>query len=132
MGISPNIELVVSQFYATGLRVVKDGVAQREATAQDFEEGSLEASIMELLQERVRPFVQQDGGDIEFDRFDPATGALYLRMHGACSGCSKSDVTLQMGIKSLLEHYIPEVKKIIVDEEEKDLPRPHDTNVLNA
>jgi Fe-S cluster biogenesis protein NfuA len=130
--ISPNIELVISQFYAAGLPVVKEGIAQKEKSAHDFEEGSVEFNILELLEEKVRPYVQQDGGDIEFDRFNATTGQLYLRMHGACSGCPKSNVTLQMGIKNLLEHYIPEVKEIVnVDEEEEvALPRAHEDRVL--
>jgi len=71
--------------------------------------------------------VQQDGGDVEFDRFDPSDGSLYLRMHGACSGCPKSAVTLQHGIKNLMEHYIPEVKNVlpVEDGEEEDVPHPH-------
>merc|ERR1712083_1031709 len=88
----------------------------------------LEAKILELLEDRVRPFVQQDGGDIEFDRFEPETGSLYLRMHGACSGCPKSGVTLQHGIKNLMEHYTPEVRQIkdVADEDEDDIPRPRE------
>eukprot|EP00928_Gymnodinium_smaydae_P088483 TRINITY_DN72565_c0_g1_i1.p1 TRINITY_DN72565_c0_g1~~TRINITY_DN72565_c0_g1_i1.p1 ORF type:complete len:272 (-),score=59.32 TRINITY_DN72565_c0_g1_i1:87-902(-) len=125
--LQPNVELVIGQFYAAGLRPIREGVAEREV-APDFEPGSLESTIVELLEERVRPFVQQDGGDIEFVRFDAADGTLYVQMHGACSGCPKSDVTLQMGIKNLMEHYIPEVKEIVnVDDDHKDLPRPHDS-----
>ena len=43
--------------------------------------------IKDLLDSRVRPAVAQDGGDILFNRFDPATGTVYLHMKGACSGC---------------------------------------------
>mmetsp|Transcript_24001 Transcript_24001/g.66754 ORF Transcript_24001/g.66754 Transcript_24001/m.66754 type:complete len:229 (-) Transcript_24001:36-722(-) len=125
--IQPNVELVISQFYAAGLKAVKKSVAERDA-GHAFEPGSIEAQIVELLEERVRPFVQQDGGDIEFDRFDSADGTLYLRMHGACSGCPKSNVTLQMGIKNLMEHYLPQVKEIVNvgEAEENDIPRPRD------
>eukprot|EP00435_Cladocopium_sp_Y103_P002531 s1048_g1.t1 len=100
---------------------------------QDFEEGSIEWQILELLedlapgrllvgswsawgncsQERVKPFVQQDGGDIEFVRFDHGDGSLYLRMVGSCSGCAQSHATLQEGVKKLMDHYLPEVKQIV-------------------
>jgi len=126
--IQPNVELVIGQFYATGLQVVKDGVAERDesAAAATFDPDSLEGQIVDLLEERVRPFVQQDGGDVEFHRFDHDSGAVYLRMHGACSGCPKSGVTLQHGIKNLMAHYIPEVKDVLpADEDAEDLPRPH-------
>jgi len=70
--------------------------------------------------------VQQDGGDVSFDRFDQADGTLYLAMHGACSGCPKSNVTLQIGIKNLMQHFIPEVKDVVGVEEEEEIPRPRE------
>mmetsp|Transcript_109731 Transcript_109731/g.305294 ORF Transcript_109731/g.305294 Transcript_109731/m.305294 type:complete len:255 (+) Transcript_109731:2-766(+) len=122
--VQPNIELVIGQFYAAGLKVVKDGVAERDV-ATSWEPGSIEAQIVELLEERVRPFVMQDGGDVEFHHFDHDGGIVHLRMHGACAGCPKSNVTLQHGIKNLMEHYIPEVKDVVPVEEEDGIPRPH-------
>mmetsp|Transcript_65896 Transcript_65896/g.123005 ORF Transcript_65896/g.123005 Transcript_65896/m.123005 type:complete len:235 (+) Transcript_65896:53-757(+) len=112
--VQPRIETVMSQFYASGIPVMKGGSAA-ESPASDgaYEEGSLEAQIVELLEERIRPFVQQDGGDVEFHSFNADSGIVYLRMQGACSGCPKSGVTLQFGIKNLLEHYIPEVKEVM-------------------
>jgi len=126
--IQPNVELVIGQFYAAGLKVVKDGVVEREKAAEKPapEPGSIDAQILQLLEERVRPFVQQDGGDVEFDHFDPEGGVLHLRMQGACAGCPKSNVTLQHGIKNLMEHYIPEVKEVVgVEDDDEDIPRPH-------
>ncbi len=66
--------------------------------------------IIALLDERVRPAVAQDGGDIEFDSF--VDGVLYLRMRGACSGCPSSTMTLKSGIESMMKHYIPEVLSV--------------------
>lgn len=125
--IQPNLELVISQFYAAGLQVVKDGVVQKETAAkqplEDFDPDSVEAQILQVLEERVRPFVQQDGGDVEFISFKKNRGELRLKLHGSCEGCPKSSVTLQHGIKNLMEHYVPEVKSIVADEDEEDLPR---------
>ena len=70
------------------------------------------AEIKDLLDTRVRPAVAQDGGDIEFDRFDLESGTLYLHMRGACSGCPSSSATLRQGVESLMKHYVPEVKSI--------------------
>ncbi|KAG4984727.1 hypothetical protein JHK87_029476 [Glycine soja] len=50
------------------------------------------AMIKELLETRIRPAVQDDGGDIEYRGFDPDTGIVKLRMQGACSGCPSSSV----------------------------------------
>ncbi len=68
--------------------------------------------IKDLLDTRVRPAVAQDGGDILFNRFDPATGVVYLHMKGACSGCPSSAATLKSGVENLLKHYVPEVTAV--------------------
>lgn len=123
--IQPNVELVISQFYAAGLMAVREEALEREQSGAKPEPGTLEAKIVELLEDRVRPFVQRDGGDIDFERFEPEGGVLYLRLHGSCSGCPKSSVTLQHGIKNLMQHFIPEVQEIVnVEEDEDDMPRP--------
>ncbi len=58
----------------------------------------LEKGVIDLLEERVQPFVQQDGGDIEFVRIDKDTGVVWLKLLGACAGCPKSQVTLNMQV----------------------------------
>ncbi len=68
------------------------------------------AQICELLDTRVRPAVQMDGGDIVFDRFED--GIVYLHMRGACSGCPSSTATLKSGIENMLRHFIPEVEEV--------------------
>mmetsp|Transcript_22024 Transcript_22024/g.41483 ORF Transcript_22024/g.41483 Transcript_22024/m.41483 type:complete len:223 (-) Transcript_22024:46-714(-) len=119
------VEEQISQFYKDGHQVI-DPEAIETTDPQAFEEGSLEAQILELLEERVKPFVQQDGGDIEFVRFDHADGTLYLKMVGSCSGCSQSHATLQEGVRNLMDHYIPDVKQIVGlnDDMDEDVPRP--------
>ncbi|KAG6765099.1 hypothetical protein POTOM_029113 [Populus tomentosa] len=68
--------------------------------------------IKELLETRIRPAVQDDGGDIEYRGFDEETGIVKLTMQGACSGCPSSSVTLKSGIENMLMHYVPEVKGV--------------------
>jgi Fe-S cluster biogenesis protein NfuA len=68
--------------------------------------------IEELLATRVRPAVAQDGGDIDFDRFEPETGTVYLRLRGSCAGCPSSTITLKQGIENMLKHYVPEVLRV--------------------
>ena len=69
--------------------------------------------IKELLETRIRPAVQEDGGDIVFKGFDAASGVVTLKMMGACSGCPSSAVTLKSGIENMLMHYIPEVTSVV-------------------
>jgi Fe-S cluster biogenesis protein NfuA len=80
----------------------------------DFEDNPEDADIIEqikeLIETRVRPAVAQDGGDIAYKGY--RDGRLYLSMHGACSGCPSSTVTLKRGIESLIRHYVPEVETV--------------------
>ncbi len=64
----------------------------------------------DILENRVRPSVQMDGGDIEYKGFED--GVVLLKMQGSCSGCSSSSVTLKSGIERMLMHYVPEVNGI--------------------
>ena len=82
-----------------------DGVYEGE-TAQ------IVAEIKDLLDTRIRPAVAQDGGDILFNRFDVATGVVWLNMRGACSGCPSSSATLKAGVENMLKHYVPEVTAV--------------------
>lgn len=70
------------------------------------------AMIKELLDTRVRPAIQEDGGDIEYKGFDEDTGIVKLKLKGSCRGCSSSSVTLKSGIERMLTHYIPEVQSV--------------------
>ncbi|XP_022678628.1 nifU-like protein 4, mitochondrial, partial [Setaria italica] len=76
------------------------------------DDSEIVAMIKELLETRIRPAVQDDGGDIEYRGFDPETGIVKLKMQGACSGCPSSSVTLKSGIENMLMHYVPEVKGV--------------------
>ena len=80
----------------------------------DFEEDPADAEIIdqikELIETRVRPAVAQDGGDIVYKGY--RDGHLFLSLHGACSGCPSSTITLKRGIESLIRHYVPEVETV--------------------
>jgi Fe-S cluster biogenesis protein NfuA len=73
----------------------------------DENESDLIKQIRELIDTRVRPAVAQDGGDIIFHGFED--GIVQLELHGSCSGCPSSTITLKNGIENMLKHYIPEV-----------------------
>ena len=69
--------------------------------------------INELLEERIKPAVAQDGGDINFVKLQK--GIVFLELRGACSGCPSSTITLKRGVQNLLQHYIPEIKQVEAD-----------------
>lgn len=64
--------------------------------------------IKELLETRIRPAIQDDGGDIEFRGFE--NGKVLLKLRGACRTCDSSTVTLKNGIENMLMHYVREVR----------------------
>lgn len=76
------------------------------------EDSEVVALIKEIIETRVRPFVQEDGGDLLFDRFDTDTGIVWVEMQGSCTGCPSSEVTLRNGVEKMLMHYVPEVNEV--------------------
>ena len=81
----------------------------------EFDDDPADAEIIDqikdLIETRVRPAVAQDGGDIVYRGYQ-ATARSTSRMHGACSGCPSSAITLKHGIESLIKHYVPEVESV--------------------
>ena len=76
----------------------------------DEELAPLVKTIKDLLDQRVRPAVAQDGGDITFKGFKD--GVVYLNMKGSCAGCPSSTATLKHGVENLLRHFVPEVTEV--------------------
>lgn len=66
--------------------------------------------IKELLDTKIRPTVQEDGGDIIFMGF--VDGVVELKMQGSCSSCPSSIITLKNGVQNMLQFYIPEVVRV--------------------
>lgn len=78
---------------------------------EEIEPSEQDETIRSLLDEFVRPAVEQDGGAIDFKAFKD--GTVYVHMRGACSGCPSSMQTLKGGIEQLLTAKIPEVKEVV-------------------
>ncbi|MCC6547029.1 NifU family protein [Candidatus Sumerlaeota bacterium] len=68
-----------------------------------------ETRVKEIL-ERLRPYLQSDGGDVAFNRIE--NDILYIELHGACVGCSSSLMTLKMGIERQITEELPEIKAV--------------------
>ncbi len=71
---------------------------------------NVEERIIEEI-EKLKPFLQSDGGNIEFVKYED--GKVYVRLTGACAGCSLIDVTLKEGVEEILISEIPEIKEVI-------------------
>lgn len=66
--------------------------------------------IKELLDSHIRDAVARDGGDISFRGYKE--GVVYLKMHGACSGCPSAGATLKQGVENLLKHFMPQITAV--------------------
>lgn len=111
--LKPEIFAAIMDFYTSGNPLFLDSnIAASKDTAIHEDDSEIVAMIKELLETRIRPAVQDDGGDIEYRGYDEETGIVKLRMQGACSGCPSSSVTLKSGIENMLMHYVPEVKGV--------------------
>ena len=112
--LDPIVVEILLDHFVTGAPLFKAGTAAGIDVAPNFDEDPADSDIIdqikELIETRVRPAVAQDGGDIAYKGYKD--GHLYLSMHGACSGCPSSTVTLKRGIESLIRHYVPEVESV--------------------
>lgn len=76
---------------------------------------SIEEKVIYTLN-KIRPYIQSDGGDVSFEHVDIETGIAYIRLHGACVGCGLADVTVKMGIEAIILDEIPEINEVQVIE----------------
>ena len=97
---------LINDFYAGGKEFVID--KNSDVNLEDLEE--IEKKIIHLLEQKIRPAVAKDGGDIKFKEFK--NGKVKVQLQGSCSGCPSSTMTLKQGVQNLLCHYIPEVKEV--------------------
>ena len=97
---------LINDFYSTGKEcVVENTLIENNENLKDIEK-----KIVKILDEKIRPAVAKDGGDIKFKEFKD--GIVKVQLQGSCSGCPSSTMTLKQGVQNLLCHYLPEVKKV--------------------
>ena len=97
---------LINDFYSSGKNCVIENTL--EEYTEDLEE--IERKIVKILDQKIRPAVAKDGGDIKFREFK--NGVVKVQLQGSCSGCPSSKMTLKQGVQNLLCHYIPEVKEV--------------------
>ena len=98
---------LINDFYSTG----KEFVIDKSPFETNENLGEIEKKIVQILDQKIRPAVAKDGGDIKFKEFKD--GVVMVQLQGSCSGCPSSTMTLKQGVQNLLCHYLPEVKEVI-------------------
>ena len=97
----------INDFYSEG----KEFVIDESLEEQNSNLNELEQKIVKILDQKIRPAVARDGGDIKFKEFKD--GVVKVQLQGSCSGCPSSTMTLKQGVQNLLCHYLPEVKEVV-------------------
>ena len=98
---------LINDFYSEG----KEFVIDENLKEQNSNLDEIEQKIVKILDEKIRPAVARDGGDIKFKEFKD--GVVKVQLQGSCSGCPSSTMTLKQGVQNLLCHYVPEVKEVV-------------------
>ena len=97
----------INDFYSDGKEfVIDENIKQDEIDLDEIEQ-----KIVKILDQKIRPAVARDGGDIKFKEYKD--GIVKVQLQGSCSGCPSSTMTLKKGVQNLLCHYLPEVKEVI-------------------
>ena len=112
--VRPEIFALITEAVTSGEKIVtvsegRDGEvvegAEEDSLAYNEDDSEVVGMIKELLETRIRPAIQEDGGDIEFKGFSD-DGFVSLKLRGACRTCDSSTVTLKNGIEGMLMHYV--------------------------
>jgi nitrite reductase/ring-hydroxylating ferredoxin subunit/Fe-S cluster biogenesis protein NfuA len=84
--------------------------ASGKPEASNAEDQKLLDQVLQIVESDIRPAVQMDGGDIEIVGLDE--GVVKVKLHGACTSCSASSVTLYQGVQNILSNRLPDIRGI--------------------
>ena len=112
--IKPDILSKIMNFFSSGLPIVESEQEIPESLDHEItyneDQIKIVKQVKSLLDEKIKPAVAQDGGDITFVRLK--NNVVYLELRGACAGCPSSTLTLKSGIENMLKYYIPEIESV--------------------
>jgi len=106
--LKTKILIFILDFITSNKYIVKKII--KKEPDKNINRNKISSKIEKIINDKVRPAVARDGGDIIFENFEK--GIVYLKLKGACVGCPSSTATLKQGIENLLKHYLPEVKEV--------------------
>ena len=108
--IKPKIISLINEYYLENKDSILDKNYLKQKTSDEEPSDEVVKKIINVLDEKIRPAVARDGGDIKFKSFD--NGLVTVELQGSCSGCPSSMATLKQGVQNLLCHYVSEVKRV--------------------
>ena len=116
----PELRTFLKSYIEAGGPAFNEGfTANKPATTEanngetSAEDAAISKKVIDLLENYVRPAVEQDGGNITFKSYHDGVVTVFLQ--GSCSGCPSATVTLKSGIENLLKRMVPEVREVVAD-----------------
>jgi len=118
--IKPKIISLINEYYLNHNVSILDKNHLKQKSNDEESNDEVVKKIINILDEKVRPAVARDGGDIKFKSFN--NGLVKVELQGSCSGCPSSVMTLKQGVQNLLCHHVSEVKRVeaVQDSESTD------------
>jgi len=108
--IKPKIISLINEYYLENKDSILDKNYLKQKTSDEEPSDEVVKKIINVLNEKVKPAVARDGGNIKFKSFE--NGLVTVELQGSCSGCPSSMATLKQGVQNLLCHYVSEVKRV--------------------
>ncbi len=116
----PELRLFIKSYVEAGGPIfLVDPVAEQTQAVTDAtgelsgEDAIISHKVIDLLENYVRPAVEQDGGNITFKSYKD--GVVTVNLQGSCSGCPSATITLKSGIENLLKRMVPEVTEVVAE-----------------
>ena len=108
--IKPKIISLINEYYLKDNVSILDKNYVKQKSNDKEPTDEVVKKIISILDEKIRPAVARDGGNIKFKSFE--NGLVTVELQGSCSGCPSSMATLKQGVQNLLCHYVSEVKRV--------------------
>ncbi|KAJ2145189.1 hypothetical protein IW136_001074 [Coemansia sp. RSA 678] len=130
--MKPDIYAAIMDHFSSGRALLREEDQSSDSMDVGEHDSEIVSEIKELLESRVRPAIQEDGGDLDFVSFNEGTGVVKIKLRGACRGCASSSVTLKHGVEGMLSYYIPEVTGVEDVGDELEAQAKKEFNKLEA
>ena len=108
--IKPKIISLINEYYLKNKVSILNKNYVKQKSDDHGPNDEVVKKIINVLDEKIRPAVARDGGDIKFKSFE--NGLVTVELQGSCSGCPSSIMTLKQGVQNLLCHYVSEVQRV--------------------
>ena len=116
--IQDQLKTYIKDYLESGKPILNEEVASENGDGEDSQQPSggseMDIKIKGLLDEYIKPAVEQDGGAIEYHSFQD--GVVKVLLQGSCSGCPSAMITLKSGIENLLKSMMPEIERVEAEE----------------